>query len=364
MREDEKKKPAARDNTDESLRTERQKTDEKLASDQRASKDDADELMATARHKADAVLNVARDREDRKLEADGASTAATQDLGDERAREDAALTVERGGADAAVDRDRVRRQVALASLLTFEREDTDLQLEIERARADEALSKREDFFAMVSHDLRSLLGGIALSAALLTKLAKTDEPVAKAARHAETIQRISARMNLLIGDLFDVASIEAGRLSVNPQAYDVGQLIRDSREAFEPAAVARGIEFLCEDGPGGLVANLDHERILQVLANLVGNALKFTSQGGRISLAVDKRGNEVLFSVEDSGEGVPADRLDKIFDRFFQSHRNDRRGLGLGLYIAKSIVEAHGGKIWAESSAGRGSRFFFTLPLA
>ena len=99
------------------------------------------------------------------------------------------------------------------------------------------------------------------------------------------------------------------------------------------------------------------------MTNLVGNALKFTAKGGRITVRVERRGDDVCFAVEDTGEGIPTDRLEKIFDRFFQSHGSDRRGLGLGLFIAKSLVEAHGGRIWAESVLGRGTTFFFTLPL-
>ena len=99
-----------------------------------------------------------------------------------------------------------------------------------------------------------------------------------------------------------------------------------------------------------------------MLTNLVGNALKFTGKSGQISIRVESRGHEVCFAVADTGEGIPADQLDKVFERHFQSHKHDRRGLGLGLYIAKSIVEAHGGKIWAESTQGQGSTFYFTLP--
>jgi signal transduction histidine kinase len=134
-------------------------------------------------------------------------------------------------------------------------------------------------------------------------------------------------------------------------------------EAFQLAASAQGIQFTCECGTDSLVAEFDHERILQVLTNLVGNALKFTGKGGRIALRVERRGDDVCFSVEDTGEGIPSDQLEKIFGRFFQSHGGDRRGLGLGLFIAMSLVQVHGGRIWAESTLGRGSTFFFTLPL-
>jgi signal transduction histidine kinase len=362
MVEDNKRKPLQRDTTDDSLRAERRKTDAELASHLKDIKQDADHVVAEARHKADSVLSDARDREDRKLADEGTSGALTQGLEDARAREDAALMAQRGGADAAVDDERARRLVALASLLAFERQDTDLRLQIERASADEALTSREDFLAMVSHDLRTLLGGIALSAEMLQRLAKSDEPIARVAKYADGIQRCSARMNRLVGDLMDVASIEAGKLSIAPERNDPNQLVRDSLEAFQPAAHAQGIELTCEPGTDVGVVELDHERILQVLTNLVGNALKFTAKSGRISIRVEPRGQDVCFVVADTGEGIPADRLDKVFERYFQSRKHDRRGLGLGLYIAKSIVEAHRGKIWAESALGQGSTFFFTLP--
>jgi signal transduction histidine kinase len=363
MVEKDKKAPPERDTTDESLRTERRKTDAELAAHHDAVKEEADAAVARARQMADSVLSDTRQQEDEKLADEGTSRKAAQSLGDERAREDAALTADRGGEDAAAGQDRRERQLALAGLLAFEREDTDLRLEIERTRADEAQTSRDDFLAMVSHDLRSLLGGIALRAAALARLPATEDPTGKVGRNAEIIQRFSARMNRLIGDLLDAASIEAGKLSVDPQRHDVVRLCRDSMEAFQLAASAQGIQFTCESGADSLVAEFDHERILQVLTNLVGNALKFTGKGGRIALRVERRANDVCFAVADTGEGIPSDRLEKIFDRFFQSHGNDRRGLGLGLFIAKSLVEAHGGRIWAESAVGRGSTFFFTLPL-
>ncbi|MDB4965129.1 MAG: hypothetical protein JWN44_818 [Myxococcales bacterium] len=363
VEEDNKKKPLLeRTTTDESLRTERRKTDAELAGSLEAIKEDAGDVVAAARHKADSVLSDARDREDEKLAAEGGSKAEARDLGDERAREDAALTAERGGADALADDERARRQVALASLLAFERQDTDLRLGIERTRADEALTSREDFLAMVSHDLRSLLGAIALSADLLQKLAKSDRPVAEAASYAERIQRLSARMNRLIGDLMDVASIDAGKLAIERAPHDAAVLVRDAMEAFQPAALAHDIKLGSAIGKQIGIVEFDDDRVLQVLTNLVGNALKFTAKGGQISIRLEAVGDDLRFAVTDTGEGIVADRLEQVFDRFFQTHENDRRGLGLGLHIARSIVQAHGGKIWAESTPERGSTFFFTIP--
>jgi signal transduction histidine kinase len=350
--------PQARSSTDEGLRNERKKTDIELASRSSVMRDAAAALVTEARSKADAVLSDARDREDLKQSADRSTIDRTRD----RASEDAVLERARSGADVLVRDEAEQRRVALASLLAFEREFTDIRLESERVRADEALSSREDFMAMVSHDLRSLLGGIALSAELLRDVRDTDDPFAKVTQYAERIQRLSARMNRLVGDLMDVASIEAGKLGLARVRRSARLLLLDALEAFEPAARAAGIQLRCECSIDPGVVELDHERVLQVLTNLVGNALKFTSRGGWITIRLERHGDDLCFAVDDTGTGIPAEFIEKIFDRYFQTNINDRRGLGLGLFISKSIIEGHGGTIRVESTPGRGSTFFVTVP--
>jgi signal transduction histidine kinase len=168
-------------------------------------------------------------------------------------------------------------------------------------------------------------------------------------------------MTRLLGDLVDVASIEAGRFGVVPETSDANALVRDTVEAFRPAASAKGISLVLAAADGVLLAKYDQDRILQVLANLLSNAIKFTGRGS-IAVRVESIGTEVRFSVADTGAGVEPDHLQSIFERFWQVTRGDRRGLGLGLFISRCIVEAHGGRIWAESALGRGSTFYFTLP--
>jgi signal transduction histidine kinase len=363
MPDGDKPDPPERSSTDESLQQERDKTDAELAARSGATEVAATEAITEARDKADSVLSDARAREDVR-NADEMSAQSFHDLSRARAHEDAALQVARSGADAAVRGESEQRRVALASLLAFERDDTDMRLELERERADEALTTREDFMAMVSHDLRSLLGGIALSAELLRNLDPTDEPLVKVTKYAEKIQRFSARMSRLVGDLMDVASIESGKLAMVPSRCEAGLVLREAVDAFHPAAVARGIELvgemLTDPGPH----QFDHDRILQVLTNLVGNALQFTPKGGRITLRVDLGDGAARFSVEDTGKGIPTELLEKIFERHVQLAPGERRGLGLGLFISRSIVEAHGGWIWAKSTVGVGSTFVFTLPLS
>lgn len=352
-----------RGETDDSLRTEREKSDDELRQRGAAVEEGSNEVIDRARERADEVLGMARERANQKL-PDDVSREARRVLDAERELEDAVLREERQVDDEALTRERDDRKRALDDLLRFEREQTDERLLIERSRADHLLAARDDFLGMVSHDLRTLLGGIALSAALQLRYAKDDEGGRQTVKAAHKIQRYTARMNRLIGDLIDVSSIEAGRLSVELGRHDAMALIRETEEAFQPSASAKGIAIERELTEGAVLAKFDHDRILQVLANLLSNAIKFTPEGGRIWLRVAPAGSEVLFSVSDTGSGIPAEQLEAVFERFWQVKAHDRRGLGLGLFITRCIVEAHGGRVWAESEPGKGSRFFFTLPAA
>lgn len=306
------------------------------------------------------MLHRARRRADEK--APGGVAWETVEA--ERELEDAVLCQEREVNDETLTHEREEEKRALAHLLRYEREQTDDHLLVERSRADRLLAARDDFMGMVSHDLRTLLGGIALTAALQIRHAKDDEGGRHTVDAARKIQRYTARMNRLIGDLIDVTGIEAGRLSVDLGQRDAVALLRETAEAFQPSASANGITLDVELAKGAVLATFDQDRILQVLANLVSNAIKFTNDGGRISVRVAPAGSEVLFSVRDTGSGIPTEQLEAIFERFWQGTAHDRRGLGLGLFITRCIVEAHGGRVWAESDLGKGSRFFFTLPAA
>ena len=272
------------------------------------------------------------------------------------------LAEERRVEDAQLDAERGARAQALADLLAHERELTDNRLYEEREYADAAIGSRDDFLAMVTHDLRALLNGVSMSAGELLALRTEGQIKKDVHREARRVQRFAARMNLLIGDLLDVVSIEAGKLHVQPAPYEAEALIQETIETFDGAASSRNITLAGNVSPSSLLARFDRDRILQVLANLVGNAIKFTPQGGAITISAEPVGNDVRFSVSDNGVGVDADKLTSIFDRYVQGVAYDRRGLGIGLYISRCIVEAHGGRIWATSERGRGSVFYFTLP--
>ncbi len=350
------------DRTDQSLRDERTKADTEFGKRRDAIEDDADAVVEDARAQADVSLKVARRKADRRLSQRAVQAPEREVLARERGEEDAALQQERSASDEKRQEEREERNDALAQLLLLERETTDEHLLLERSRADDALVARDDFLGMVSHDLRTLLGGIVMRAAMITRHAGEDEAGQQVRKNAESIQRFSARMTRLIGDLLDVASIEAGMLAVQPRPDDATRLVRDAVEAFQPAASLKGLALDSHVARDSLLARFDHERVLQVLANLLANAIKFTPEGGRISIRVEPVGEEVRFSVTDTGVGITPDRLERIFERFWQVQPSDKRGLGLGLYISRCIVEAHSGTIWAESEPGVGSTFSFTLP--
>jgi signal transduction histidine kinase len=348
--------------TNESLRDERESTDEAIAQVRSDLEIQADEIVERARGEADAVLDSARDRANLELDdaLSGVQTLAA--VARERSRADEILLAERELADDTLRRERDEQTRTLSSLLPLERERTDRFLLTERARSDDRLGNRDDFLGMVSHDLRNLLTGVVLEATLLAEGAGDSDEGRRTVAAVDRLQRYAARMNRLVGDLVDVVSIDAGKLTVHRRPHDAKALLEEAMEAFAPRAGESGIALQLGAVESGLVASFDHDRLLQVLANLIGNALKFTPRGGKVVLEGERSPDGIRLSVSDSGSGIAADKLEAVFERFWQAGKLDSRGLGLGLHISKCIVEAHGGRIWAESALGRGSSLNFTIP--
>jgi signal transduction histidine kinase len=236
-----------------------------------------------------------------------------------------------------------------------------------RKRAEEALERavaaRDEVLGIVAHDLRNPLGVILMQAALLERVGR--EPERRDPKPREMIVRAAKRMNRLIQDLLDVSLVEAGQLKVNPVRISTRELVRDAAEAQAAVATASDLTLrvdVAHDVPDIMG---DYDRLLQVFENLIGNAIKFTPAGGRITVAARAQAGEMRFSVSDTGTGIAPDSLTRIFDRFWQGKTHARRlGAGLGLPITRGIVLAHNGRIWAESTPGRGSTLFFTIPLA
>jgi PAS domain S-box-containing protein len=243
-------------------------------------------------------------------------------------------------------------------------------LAIDNARlyvdAQRAAQARQEVLHVVSHDLRNSLNAALLHIDVL--LASMPEPVRRARGqiHMEAIQRAAQQMQRMVQDLLDVETIQSGRLSVRLQPVEVPRLVEEAVETLRPLAADKHLELRVELDPDLPSLRADAGRIQQVLVNLIGNAIKFTGHSGRIDVQVTRgaTGAEVRFRVADSGYGIPVGELPHIFTRYWQGahSRQIGRGAGLGLAIAKGIVEAHGGRIWAESEVGKGSAFYFTLP--
>jgi signal transduction histidine kinase len=226
--------------------------------------------------------------------------------------------------------------------------------------AREAADAREEVLKIVSHDLRNPLSTIGMAAEMILE---TSDGAAQA-RGVSIIRRTSDRMNRMVQDLLDVAKLETGRLAIEVENTDVVTLVEEAVEMLGPLAEEQGLTLASVTAPDAPGICVDRGRILQVLSNLVGNAVKFTPAGGQITLHVRPEGDVVRFAVADTGPGIPPDQMQRIFGRFWQANASDRRGLGLGLTIAKSIVEAHGGRIGADSRMGEGTEFWFTVPTA
>ncbi|WP_437650529.1 sensor histidine kinase [Sorangium sp. So ce362] len=261
------------------------------------------------------------------------------------------------------------RRYSIADLAVAEEVARRTAVALENARlyqqARRAIRTRNDLLAIVSHDLRNPLSTVLVASALLMQTLPAGESGAQGRKKAEIIRAAAQHMLRLIGDLLDVAAIEAGRLSMVTQRHATDALVHDALAMQQTLATEKHVVLEGElPGGGSFEVLCDRERVLQVLANLIGNAIKFTRAGGIITVRAEPRGNEALFAVADTGSGIPPDQLLHVFDEFWQAKETARLGTGLGLTIAKGFVEAHGGRIWAESRPGVGTTFFFTLPLA
>lgn len=346
-----------REKTNDSLESERTVADEAILDRRLGLESDADQLIEDARVEADSVLESAREAADDGLDA------PTAEVVEQRLLADLVVEEARAAADELLRCERESHARLLATLMPLERMRTDRDLLSERARSDARLANRDDFLAMISHDLRGLLCGLLLESSALADEA-TDSPEGQrtiAAVHL--LKGYIARMNRLVGDLIDVVSIDAGKLALSPKVEDAGALLAEALGMFAPAAAEKGVVLELGDAPSALPASFDHGRMLQVLANLLSNAIKFTPRGGVIVVRGERGPGELHLSVSDQGVGIPSPMRSLVFERFWQCDKNDQRGLGLGLHIAKCIVESHGGKIWVECPSPGGSNFHVTIPL-
>ena len=243
-------------------------------------------------------------------------------------------------------------------VLTF----TDMtEIRAAEAALQEAVRARDEVLAVVSHDLRNPIGTIAAAVELLSDVSL---PQDRQGEHLEIIGRAAHRANRLIQDLLDVATIEAGRLSVRTKSVDIVELVEEVGSQMRLGADQEGVELLVNVTADLPAVEADRDRIHQVMSNLIGNGLKFTPSGGQVTVASERVPGGVSVTVSDTGPGIEAEMKEHLFDRFWRGHGTNLRGAGLGLAIVKGILEAHGAEIEVETEVGRGSAFSFTLPTA
>ena len=349
---------------DSPRQSEREKGDETQPDSDSASEHQADFDRDAERVEADRAKLQSRSDSDASRDfgrADvGRSGAKRQAEGDERLRverqtSDQAIKGERLRTDAATEKGRSHHHSSArssAELLSQE------QKSHQKTRA--TLTTREEFLAIVSHDLRNPLNNISLAAQNLLEDPKDIKEL------AASINRSAGEMLRLIEDLLDIERIAAGKLTLHIEQHDVSEIIKQSVEQLQGAAVSKGITLEAEPQDVSGYVLCDRNRVMQVLSNLIGNAIKFTPAKGKLCVSCQRtgpEGEEVQISISDTGEGIAPEKIKTIFERFSQLHNQDRRGIGLGLYIAKMMIEEHPGRIWVESKLGEGSTFHFTLPL-
>ena len=277
------------------------------------------------------------------------------------------LTGERVVGAVSIGAGRARRPLDSADLALVQAFADRASPAIENARnyraAQRATAARKEVLSVVSHDLRNPLNGIRICARTLLD----NPPAEESERRALYRSMLDATtwMHRLIQDLMDAASIDAGRMSVELELQSVSPLLDECVQIFAARAAAQHVRLATDVDPETPLVQADRTRVVQALANLVGNALKYTPAGGTVTLGATPRGTEALLWVRDTGVGIAPIHLPHIFERFWHLRgASGTRGTGLGLAIVQGIVAAHGGRIWAESAPGAGSTFLFTLRVA
>ncbi len=230
-------------------------------------------------------------------------------------------------------------------------------------KTKELLSLLEGFLAIVSHDLKNPLGAISACAEMVLKGASNEKLGPETKGWVRFIKRNADTSLRMISDILDMERIANGKLEIHPEKNQLASIIRYVMDSFSHMASVKRIEiqFIPDEKCGHIFC--DRDRILQVLSNLLSNAVKFTPEQGAVLIKTEVTDNEVLISVCDTGPGIPSEKISTVFERYEQLKSKNRSGLGLGLFISKTLIEAHGGKIWVESKIGQGTQFYFTIPM-
>ncbi len=297
------------------------------------------------------------------LERFAAGEATARRMGDRSTIEGRRKNGEEFPAEAAISKIEVGGQRLLTVVLRdiTERKRMENEVRFLADAAQRATQARDEMLGIVAHDLRNPLTAINLAAQVLERQL-SEEGAERGMKSVQTIRRCLRRANRLIEDLLDVMRVEAGKLSIERARLSAEQLVFDAVEEQQLLAASASLELRLDVERPLPEVWADRDRLLQVLENLISNAIKFTSPGGRITVGAGPGHGEVRFWVADTGPGIATEDLPHVFDRFWQAKRAQRSGAGLGLMICKGIVDAHGGRIWVETTPGRGATFYFTMP--
>lgn len=373
-----------RKSTDDSLDAERTKTNVSISDAREKAENQIDDAVQAQRTKADNIKDA--ERLDFDSNHSPSNNATADDLvNKERNLADKAMKSERNQADASIEREREIKRALIAKLLEQERLLTDSNLSHERSCTDaevlkaadkllneinlhsktkSSLTTRDEFAAIVSHDLKNPIGAAFTCSKMLLEDSsyRNLDPEVK---HWITIIKRNVETSLrLITDLLDLERIAIGKLHVAKAPNLLAPLLEEAVETFSLTAKSKEITLQLKDCDAGIEGNFDRDRIAQVLSNLLGNATKFNHHRGEITVSCKHTDSDLVVSVADNGPGIEETKLLEVFERFAQINSKDRQGLGLGLYISKMLVEAHGGRLWVESKMGIGSTFSFSIPRA
>jgi signal transduction histidine kinase len=382
-----------RTTTDQSLKSERSATDRSLVRHTKSTQRSADAARRQIRQEANRGLAGQRKSANAERSRRTSSKPVSREVQSERRAAASSLARERRGADQLTARQQRRSDLVLAeerrlrrkteaNLFERERKRTDRDLGQERGRTDSAFLAaenrlrraktasekaaaavllRDEFMAIISHDLRTPLSVIAINASRLAKVVPGGEGADQIRKMCLQIGDATGRVGRMVEDLLEAERMALAKLRLPVQAGDLRDVARDAVELLTPLVSAQGITLAAAVPQAPVSASFDRERMLQVFTNLLSNAVKYTPKGGIVQLAMESNDGLVRVSVSDTGTGIPAEQHERVFRRFTQVGAG-RGGVGLGLYIARRIVEAHGGKIGLVSRPGEGSTFFFTLP--
>lgn len=372
-----KDKPESeRNQTNTSLRNEREKTDQELGKRGRRIEKGADAVVEHAREVADETLKAARAKASAKLNRAGATPQARASAKAEQATEEAALDAERKVADIQLEKEREERRRAIASLLRLERGQTDDHLMAERERSDEGLGNllaelaeavriREEFLTLASHQLKTPLTPLALRLQSLAREAakQPDSAFARSVNgYIDTANRQVRKLSALFAELLDVSRMASGKLGLVLEPVDLGTVVRDVTARHRPRAEKASC-VLDVEAPS-VTGQWDALRLEQVITNLIENAIEF-GPGRPIQIRLQATSAKARLTVRDEGIGIAPNHLSRIFERFERAVSiRDHGGFGLGLYICRTIVEALEGTISVQSEPGRGSTFTVELPLS